>query len=34
MEGAFVMSLGLWLTEELKYNPETGRLVTADTWVS
>jgi len=33
LEGAFVMSLGLWMTEEIKYNPDTGRLVTADTWV-
>lgn len=32
MEGAFVMSLGLWLTEQLKYNPDTGRLLTSDTW--
>lgn len=34
LEGAFVMVLGLWLTEQLKFNPETGRLLTADTWVS
>lgn len=33
MEGAFVMSLGLWLSEQLKYDPETGRLLTIDTWV-
>lgn len=32
VEGAFVMSLGLFLTEELKYNPETGMLLTQDTW--
>ena len=34
IEGAFVMSLGLWMTEQLKYNPETGRLLTFDSWVS
>ena len=34
LEGAFVMSLGLWLTEEIKYDPDTGRLLTFDTWVS
>lgn len=34
MEGAFVMSLGLWLTEQLKFDPDTGRLLTIDTWVS
>lgn len=34
IEGGFVMSLGLWTSEELKYDPETGRLVTYDTWVS
>jgi len=33
IEGAFVMSLGLWLTEELKFNPENGQLLTFDTWV-
>ncbi len=33
LEGAFVMSLGLWMTEEIKYDPDTGRLLTADTWV-
>ena len=33
MEGAFVMSLGLFLTEELKFDPVTGKLLTADTWV-
>lgn len=33
MEGAFVMSLGLWLSEQLKFDPNTGRLLTVDTWV-
>ena len=33
LEGAFVMSLGLWLTEEIKYDPDTGKLLTFDTWV-
>jgi hypothetical protein len=28
------MALGLFLTEELKYDPETGRLLTVDTWVN
>ena len=32
-EGAFVMGLGYWLTEECKYDPTTGELVTNDTWV-
>lgn len=33
VEGAFVMGLGLWLTEELKYESTTGRLLTRDSWV-
>lgn len=32
VEGAFVMSLGMWLTEQMRYDPETGRLLTHDTW--
>ena len=32
VEGAFVMSLGMWLTEQLRYDPDTGRLLTRDTW--
>ena len=33
VEGAFVFSLGLWLTEQLRFHPESGRLLTNDTWV-
>ena len=33
VEGAFVMALGLWLTEQVRYNPEDGRLLTYDSWV-
>ena len=33
IEGAFVMGIGLWLSEELKYDTKTGRLLTRDTWV-
>lgn len=34
IEGAFVMALGLWTSEQIKFDPETGRLLTRDTWVS
>lgn len=33
VEGAFVMALGLWMTEKIKYDPKDGRLLTNDTWV-
>ena len=33
LEGAFVMSLGMWLTEQLRYDPVSGKLLTYDTWV-
>ena len=33
LEGAFVMSLGMWLTEQLRYDPASGKLLTYDTWV-
>ena len=32
VEGAFVFSLGLWLTEKLRFDPESGQLLTNDTW--
>lgn len=32
IEGAFVMSLGYWLTEKLIYNQLTGELLTDRTW--
>ncbi|XP_060570673.1 uncharacterized protein LOC132728960 [Ruditapes philippinarum] len=32
VEGAFVMGLGYWLTEECKYDPTSGALVTDSTW--
>ena len=34
VEGAFVMSLGMWLTEQLRYDPMSGKLLTCDTWVN
>ena len=34
VEGAFVMGLGLYLYEEIKYDPDTGRNVTNNAWVS
>lgn len=33
IEGAFVMGLGWWLTEELIYDKSTGELLTDNTWV-
>jgi xanthine dehydrogenase/oxidase len=33
VEGAYVMALGLWLTEQVRYDPDTGKLLTFDTWV-
>ncbi|KAL4223518.1 hypothetical protein ACF0H5_016989 [Mactra antiquata] len=32
VEGAFVMGLGYWLTEECKYDPQIGALLTDSTW--
>jgi len=34
VEGSFIMGLGLWLTEEITYNPDNGRLLNFDSWVS
>ena len=34
VHGAFVMGLGNWLTEEAKFDAESGRLLTHNTWVS
>ncbi len=33
IEGSYVFSLGWNLQEQIKYDPETGACVTADTWV-
>lgn len=33
VEGAFVMGLGYWLTEELDYDTDTGEVTTFNTWV-
>lgn len=33
IEGAYVMGLGWWLTEELIYDKSTGALLTDNTWV-
>jgi xanthine dehydrogenase molybdopterin-binding subunit B len=32
IEGAFSFGLGLWLQEEIVHDPETGKLLTNDTW--
>ncbi|XP_052748813.1 uncharacterized protein LOC113513041 [Galleria mellonella] len=32
IEGAFIMGLGLWTTEQLVYDQKTGRLLTDRTW--
>jgi xanthine dehydrogenase molybdopterin-binding subunit B len=34
VEGAFVMGLGLWTSEEVKHDPITGDLLTKNTWVN
>jgi xanthine dehydrogenase molybdopterin-binding subunit B len=33
IEGAFVMGMGYWLSEELKYDQTSGRLLNTRTWV-
>ena len=32
IEGAFMFGLGLWLQEEIKHDPTSGRILTYDTW--
>ena len=34
IEGAFTFGLGLWTSEEIKFHPLTGKILTYDTWVS
>lgn len=34
VEGAYMMGLGLWLTEKIIYDPQTGKNLTNGTWVS
>ena len=34
VEGGFVMGIGQWLTEKVKYEPEFGTPVTDGTWVN
>ena len=33
VEGGFVFGLGEWLTEQVMYDPDTGELLTHNTWV-
>ena len=32
VEGAYIMGLGLWTSEEIKHNPVTGEILTMNTW--
>ena len=32
VEGAYIMGLGLWTSEEIKHDPTTGELLTKNTW--
>ena len=32
IEGAFMFGLGLWLQEDIIYEPGTGRILNFDTW--
>ena len=34
IEGAFIFGLGLWTSEEIKFHPKTGKILTFDTWVN
>lgn len=34
VEGAFTMGLGYCLSENLKFDPQSGELLTNSTWVS
>ncbi len=34
VEGAYVMGLGLWTSEEIKFDPSNGQLLTCSTWVN
>ncbi len=33
VEGAFIMGLGYWLTEKVKYDTDSGQLLQHNTWV-
>ena len=33
VEGGFVMALGLWTSEEVKYEPDTGKILNYNLWV-
>jgi len=32
VEGAYIMGLGLWTSEEIKHDPTTGEMLTKNTW--
>ena len=34
IEGAYIFGVGLWTSEVIKFHPETGKIITFDTWVS
>ena len=33
IEGAYIFGVGLWTSEVVKFHPETGKIITFDTWV-
>ena len=33
IEGAFIYGVGLWTSEVITFHPETGKIITNDTWV-